>query len=99
MAITGQNEINFANEQQRPLSEQLINLATNLQYTIDLWNGGVSANVPNDSGEILEDGRQDKKVDLTGADMNSIMNTIISVNSTLQTAGVLEQLSKGAIRI
>ena len=87
--ITDPQAIKFVNEVIRPLSEQLRALKANIDAATFAWNGGISAKVPNDPLEILEDGREAEGVSrLTGADIRAVVAILGNVRAAVTDATV-----------
>jgi hypothetical protein len=57
MAIDNKEAIKFSNEVVRRFSESLGNLHCDLGCTISLWTDHMSSLIPDDSSEVIEDGR------------------------------------------
>lgn len=87
--ITDPQAIKFVNEVVRPLSEQLRALKANIDSATFAWNGGISALVPNDVNELLNDGRQTEGVSrLTGADIRAVITILGAVRAAVTDATV-----------
>lgn len=75
--ITDPEVIKFANEQIRPLAEEIRAIKARLAAMQIKWEGGISSKVPND-GSILLDGRASQGVSvLTGSDINQEVGNMI----------------------
>ena len=99
MAITNEEVIGYSNEVIRPLAEKLRALKAELDSATVTWFGTISANCPNDSNEVLEDGRSSDGVSiLTGQDIVSVVTVIQSLQTELDTAGVDNIISKPCVR-
>lgn len=93
--ITDPQAIRFVNEVIRPLSEQLRALRANIDSATFAWNGGISALIPNDANELVDDGRENEGVSrLTGADIRAVVAAMAGV----RTAGTDAQISKPCVR-
>lgn len=87
--ITDPQAIRFTNEVIRPLSEQLRALKANIDAATFAWNGGISALVPNDAAELLNDGRQAEGVSrLTGADIRAVVTILANVRAQVTDATI-----------
>jgi hypothetical protein len=99
MAITNTEVIKYSNEVIRPMSEKIRALKVELDSAMTTWFGTISANCPNDAGEILEDGRSTEGISiLTGADITSLVVVMQSLQTPLNVAGVSDVISKPCVR-
>ncbi len=87
--ITDPQAIKFTNEVIRPLCEQLRALKANIDAATFAWSGGISALVPNDANEALEDGRASEGVSrLSGADIRAVITILGAVRSAVTDSTV-----------
>lgn len=78
MPITDPEAIRFANEQVRPIAEQLRALKVRIRAMQTSWFAGRNQAFPNTS-DPLEDGREAEGVSrLTGANVNSLVGIAIA---------------------
>jgi hypothetical protein len=92
--ITDPQAIRFVNEAIRPLCEQLRSLKANIDAATFSW-ATIAALVPNDAGELLEDGRAAEGVSrLTGADIRAV----VAILGNVRTAVVDATVSKPCVR-
>jgi hypothetical protein len=92
MAITDPRAIKFSNEVIRPISERMRDLFEDIARADQAWRDEIGALIPNDSAEILNDGRTAEGVSiLDGAEINSIRTVwknIADFRSGVATAAV-----------
>ena len=99
MAITNAEAIRFVNERIRPVAEQIRDLQARMTEHVANWNQGVSALVPNDALELLEDGREAEGVSrLTGEDVNAMVTRMQSLLAVLDAANVMDVVHKTTVR-
>lgn len=80
--ITDPQAIKFANEQVRPLAEDIRALLARLAAAETVWYGGLNTLNPNDAQELLDDGREAEGISrLTGADINSFMAVALAMKA------------------
>ena len=99
MAVTDPRAIKFVNEEIRPLAELARKFVAKVDNTETSWFAGISALIPNDAGEAIEDGREVEGVSrLTGADVNSLMSIIIAMRNA-QNSDIIEKPTVRPIEI
>lgn len=99
MAITHAEVIRFSNEVIRPKAEKLRALKAEIDSDIITWFSSISGNCPNDSGEILDDGREVDGVSvLNGADINSVVNVLLTIQTAFDAPGVVNVIAKPCVR-
>lgn len=99
MAITNTQAIKFSNEQVRPLAEKVRGLKAEIDAAMVEWFGGINALFPNDNAEIVEDGRTAEGVSvLDGEDVVGFVNVIAALQTSLNTAGYADRISKPCVR-
>jgi hypothetical protein len=99
MAITNPGAITFCNEDMRPLAEWLRKLKAISGAMNDEWGAVHSANVPDSSGEYLNDGREAEGVtQVTGEDMHDLMNLCTTIETALNNTTNEILLAKFAVR-
>lgn len=97
MAITNEEAIKFSNEQVRPMAEKMRNLYYEMKSMQTDWYNGMSAVIPADVAEILEDGRTSDS-DLSGNDIVGLMIQVDEYIQQIEAAGVLNVVSKPCVR-
>ena len=99
MAITDPQAIVFVNERIRPVAEQIRDLQARMTEHVANWNQGISALVPNDAAELLEDGRDAEGVSRrTGADVTNMVTRMQSLLTVLDATFVMDVVHKTTVR-
>lgn len=89
----------FVNERLRPRCEQIRALLAQMQDDYAEWNGGVSAEVQNDGGYEINDGRDSEGVDrLTGAEAHTIMDRQAELRAVLEATYAMDAILAGCVR-
>jgi hypothetical protein len=97
MAITNIEAITFCNEQIRPMAEKLRNQYYELKSMYIDWQASKSSLFPNEEDNMVEDGRE-TITQLSGADVNRLVNLIANYLSQIETGTVLESIQKPCVR-
>lgn len=97
MAITDTEVIRFSNEVVRPKCEEMRNLYYELKAMVTYWQDTISGKVLNDSGEILEDDR-DNVTQLTGEDIYNFVAEGGKFITAMEQSGVLSTIQKPCVR-
>lgn len=79
MSITNPEAIKFANEQVRPLCEQVRALVAKIGSMQTAWFGGINTEFPNDTTPLADNRDAEGASRLTGADINSAINVLLAV--------------------
>lgn len=99
MAITNPQAIQFTNASVRPMAEKVRALKSEIDAVMVDWFGGISALIPNDNGELLEDGRAAEGVSrLDGDDIVGFITVIQALQTSLNTAGYADRIAKPCVR-
>ena len=99
MAITSQEVVVYSNEVLRPLAEKFRNLKAEVDAAIVEWNNTINAFVPNNSDEILDDGRLSEGVtQITGEDITLLVTQLQAYQSQLNQTGVSNVIEKPCVR-
>lgn len=99
--ITDQRAITFSNQVVRVLCERVRALKQDIDAGLNIWNNGVVSGLfPNDAGSPLIDGRAGGEgiQNLTGADVNSVMSVLTTMQTQLNGAGVATVIQKPCVR-
>lgn len=99
MAITNAQAIAYCNEVLRPMCEKFRNIKEEVDAALVTWDGQISAVVPDDSGEVLEDGRAADGVSvINGEDINDVIGKFTQYQTALDVAGAGAIISKPCVR-
>ena len=83
--ITEPTAVTFLNEEIRPWCEKVRALNVEGDAIVIKWFAGMNATVTNTS-DVIEDGRGREGVSrVTGADVNSVMNAVLAIQTALAT--------------
>jgi len=92
--ITDPRALKFTNQQIRPLSEAVRGLIAQINAAQTDWFSGLNALFPNDT-TLVDDGRSSEGInELTGADVNSVVNILIAI----QNASNAQIIAKPCVR-
>lgn len=97
MAITNEQAIKFSNEKLRPYAELIRKCDAEFSAVIAEWNGGINALFPNETDNMIEDGRT-TETQLSGADANSIITRMINMLSAIDTDAEMTVIHKACVR-
>ena len=97
MAITNNEAIRFSNELVRPKCEEMRNMYYELKAMVTYWQDTVSGIIPNNSGEMLEDGRDDV-TQLSGEDIYDFVAEGGKFITAMEQLGVLSAIQKPCVR-
>ncbi len=98
MAITNAEAIVFTNEIIRPTAQKIRALKAELDSHILKWYGGLGALFTGDLSGLVEDGRESEGVSrLTGNDIVGLANQMVALQTLLNTAGVMDVISKPCV--
>lgn len=89
--------IKFSNEIVRPYCEKMRNMYWEFKALVPYWSDTISAMIPNDSNEILEDGR-DSDTELTGEDLHNFVIEAAKYIAAVEELGVLSIIQKPCVR-
>jgi hypothetical protein len=96
--ITNAEAVQYVNDRLHRRSEQIRAMLFILQDDRAKWNGGISANIPNDTS-VVDDGREAEGVTrLTGADVNLIMARCASLLAVLEAQYAMDCIYKACVR-
>jgi hypothetical protein len=99
MAIDNEEVIKYTNEILRPLSEEIRDLKYKIDNAIVEWNNTISANVPNNSAEILLDGRNEDGVTvINGEDINNSVTRFIALQTQMSGVSNMNVIEKPCVR-
>lgn len=96
MAITDPNAIEFTNTL-RAKAEQIRKAKYEFNALIAEWYGGMNDYFPNETDNMIEDGR-DTETQLSGADANSIMTRMIGMHAVVDTDEEMVVIHKACVR-
>jgi len=97
MAITDEEVIRFANEQVRPKCEEMRNLYYELKGLTTYWVDTLTPLIPNDSAEMIEDGRN-SVTQISGADIVGFVIEAANFITAMEVEGVLSTIQKPCVR-
>ncbi len=97
MAITDERAIKFSNEKLRPYAELMRKCHHELSTVIAEWNGGINSLFPNETTNIIEDGRTAENP-LSGADANSLITRMINIMSAIDDPAEMVVINKACVR-
>lgn len=82
MAITDARAVRFCNETLRPLAERLRDVFEDVARAEQAWTDEIGALIPNDSGQVLDDGRVTQGVSiLNGQEINSLRSVFLQIKN------------------
>ena len=97
--ITDFEVIHFVDEVIRPMAEDFRALKSEVDSATNKWFGGINAKVPNEAGDILQDGREGSGVSrLSGADIVNFITEIVAYQTQINQSGVAGVISKPCVR-
>lgn len=96
MSIIDDQAIEFSNTM-RAKAELMRKVKYEFDAIIAEWFGGVNALFPNESDNMIEDGRN-TETSLSGADMNSLITRMISFQSVLDADSEMLVVHKACVR-
>lgn len=79
MTISNPEAIKFANEQVRPLCEQVRALVAKIGAMQTAWFAGINTEFPNDTTALADNRDAEGASRLTGVDVNSAVGVLIAV--------------------
>lgn len=100
MAITDPEVIKYVNEQIRPLAEAVRALDAQMDAADETFRR-LNGQIPNDNGEMLEDGRENEGVSrLSGRDIRDFVTVVRSLQAVLNgTDATVEKPTVRPLRV
>lgn len=95
--ITDDRAIKFSNEKLRPYAELMRKCHHEFETVIAEWNGGINALFPNETDNIIDDGRTSENP-LSGADANSLITRMMSIMSAIDDTAEMVVINKACVR-
>ncbi len=95
--ITNNEAIRFSNEMVRPKCEEMRKMYYELKAMVTYWQDTVSGIIPNDPGELLEDGRPEV-TQLNGEDIYNFVAEGGKFITAMELSGVLSAIQKPCVR-
>lgn len=98
MPISDPRAIEYSNSVIRPLAERFRNLKSEVDQAINRWFVDQSALFTNDSSVVQDRADSPSHSQITGADVNNVINQLIQFQTQLNQAGVKEVIEKPCVQ-